>query len=227
MDVKRRKPKSDEFVPALGLRVLTPLFDPLVRILMRERRFKSRLVEQMAIQPGHRILDVGCGTGTLALLIKERHPQSEVVGLDPDPQILAIARRKTASARADVRFDVGYADRLPYPDAGFDRVISSLAFHHLTRETKRAALREAYRVLRPGGELHIADVGRASGVLMRLAVWPIVLLDGTDRVKDNVAGRLPAFMNEAGFTDVVEAEPFRTTFGPISLYRASKLVTNL
>jgi ubiquinone/menaquinone biosynthesis C-methylase UbiE len=182
----------------------------------------QHLVEHMAIQPGQGILDVGCGTGTLALLIKERHPQSEVVGLDPDPQILAIARRKAARSGAEVRFDVGYADRLPYPDASFDRVTSSLVFHHLTREIKRAALGEAHRVLRPGGELHIADIGRASGVLMRLAVRPIVLLDGTDRVKDNLAGRLPEFMTESGFTEVVDCEPFGTTFGPVSLYRARK-----
>lgn len=222
MEVERREASPDKFVPALGLRILTPLFDPLVRLLMRERLFKGRLVEQMAIQPGQRILDIGCGTGTLALLIMERHPQSEVVGLDPDPQILAIARRKAARSGADVRFDVGYADRLPYPDASFDRVTSSLVFHHLTREIKRAALADAYRVLRPGGELHIADVGHASGVLMHLAVRPIVLLDGTDRVKDNIAGRLPEFMKGAGFNEVVECEPFKTAFGPVSLYRATK-----
>ena len=222
MKVEPRQPNPDNFVPALGLRILTPLFDPLVRLLMRERLFKGRLVDQMAIQPGQRILDVGCGTGTLALLIKERYSQIEVVGIDPDPQILAIARRKAARSGAEVRFDVGYGDRLPYPDASFDRVTSSLVFHHLRRETKRAALGEAYRVLRPGGELHIADIGRASGVLMRLAVRPIVILDGTDRVKDNIAGRLPAFMTDSGFTEVVECEPFRTALGPVSLYRATK-----
>ena len=183
VEVERPEPNSDDFVPALGLRILTPLFDPPVRLFMRERLFKGRLVEQMAIQPGQRILDVGCGTGTLALLIKERHPQSEVVGLDPDPQILALTRREAVRSGFEVSFDVGYADRLPYPDAGFDRVTSSLVFHHLARQTKRAAFAEAYRVLRPGGELHIADIGRAGGVLMRLAVRPIVLLDGTDRVK--------------------------------------------
>jgi len=222
VNVGRTQRGSDDFVPALGLRILTPLFDPLVRLLMRERLFKGRLVEQMAIKPGQRILDVGCGTGTLALLIKERHPQSEVVGLDPDPQILAIARRKAVHSGAEVQFDAGYADRLPYPDAGFDRVISSLVFHHLIRQTKRGALAEAYRVLRPGGELHIADIGRAGGVPMRLAVRPIVLLDGTDRVKDNLAGRLPTFITDSGFINVAECQPLRTALGPVSLYRATK-----
>ena len=165
---------------------------------------------------------MGCGTGTLALLIKKRHPEGEVVGLDPDSQILTIASRKAARAGAEVRFDVGYADRLPYPDAGFDRATSSLVFHQLTRETKLAALREAYRVLSPGGELHIADIGRASSALMRIALTPVLLLDGADRVKGNVAGLLPAFMSEEGFTDVVAVEPFNTVFGPVCLYRASK-----
>lgn len=210
------------FVPALGFRVLDPLFDPLVSFLMREGAFKGRLVEQMTLQPGYRVLDLGCGTGTLALLIKDRHPETEVVGLDPDSQILTIARRKAARAGAQVRFDVGYADRLPYSDASFDRVTSSLVFHHLTRETKRAALREAYRVLRPGGQLHVADIGRARSALMRVALTPVLLLDGAERVKDNVAGLLPAFMMEAGFAEVVETEPLKTLFGPVWLYMAPK-----
>jgi SAM-dependent methyltransferase len=145
-----------------------------------------------------------------------------VIGLDPDSGILEIARRKACRAGTDVRFDLGYADRLPYPAASFDRVMSSLVFHHLSRETKLAALRETHRVLRPGGELHIADIGRPRGRVMDVALTPIRLVDGADRIKDNVDGRLPEFMLEAGFIEVAEAEPFRTPLGPVSIYRASR-----
>ena len=215
---KRPRP----FVPALGFRALNPLFDPLVGLLMRERAFKGRLVDQMELKPGHHVLDVGCGTGTLALLVLERQPKSSVVGLDPDATILDIARRKARGASGTISFDIGYADRLPYADGTFDRVASSLVFHHLARATKRAALGEAYRVLRPGGQLHIADIGQPRSALMRVAVAPVILLDGPERVKDNASGLLPGFIADAGFSDVAETQPFQTLFGPVSLYRAVK-----
>jgi ubiquinone/menaquinone biosynthesis C-methylase UbiE len=191
-------------------------------MLMREQIFKRRLIEQMAIRPGQRILDLGCGTGTMAILIKQQHPDSQVVGLDPDATILDIAKGKATRAKVEVRFDRGFADRLPYADSSFDRVTSSLVFHHLNRAAKREALRQAYRVLRPGGQLHIADVGEASSRVMRFALTPIILLDGADRVGDNVAGRIPVYMKEANFVHVDEAESFKTWFGPIALYRATK-----
>src|SRR5919201_3788598 len=103
------------FVPALGLRLLNPLYDPLLRLHTRERRWKGHLVDQMQIQRGERILDVGCGTGTLDLLIKEKHPDADVVGLDPDADILAIARRKAERAGVEIRFRRGLPIGWPIP----------------------------------------------------------------------------------------------------------------
>jgi SAM-dependent methyltransferase len=223
---RQRSPARKPFVPALGLRVLNPLFDPLVRLTMRERLFKDRLVAQMAIDPEHRILDVGSGTGTLALMIKRSEPGSEVVGLDPDPGILAIAGRKAERAGLKVRFEQGYGDQLPYPDALFDRVTSSLVFHHLTSDVKRRSLAEAFRVLRPGGEIHIADFGRPRNALMRAVSMSVRLLDGRRTTADNLAGRLPIFIAEAGFTEVVEAECFQTLFGQVCLSKAAKPLSN-
>lgn len=113
--MRRKAERKKEFVPALGLRVLDPLYDRVVGLVMRERLFKGQLIEQMRVRPGQRILDVGCGTGTLALLIKQRHPDSEVVGLDPDSRILDIARRKAQQAGLRITFDNGYADQSHTP----------------------------------------------------------------------------------------------------------------
>lgn len=212
----RRRP----FVPALGFRFLTRLYDPLIRLTMREQLWKERLIDQAGIQPGQRVLDLGCGTGTLDLLIKSKHPDVDVVGLEPDPEILAIARKKASKSGAGIRFDMGYADQLPYPDASFDRVVSSLVFHHLRHNAKVRAFGEVVRVLRPHGELHLADIGRPSNAIVGVAAMPLRLIDGVGATQDNLAGRLPAMMADAGFSEVTETG--RLFLGAVCLYRASK-----
>jgi len=211
-----------ELVPALGYRFLTALYDPVVALTVRERTFKSRLVAQAAIAPGHAVLDVGCGTGTLAVRIKRTVPGASVIGLDGDPTVLAIARRKAARAGVAVRFDEGYAYALPYPDAAFDRVLSSLFFHHLTRDAKQRTIAEVHRVLRPGGELHVADWGKASNALMRGLFYSVQLLDGFATTRDNVEGRLPALFARGGFEAVSEGEAIATIWGTLALYSARR-----
>jgi SAM-dependent methyltransferase len=132
------------YLPAAGHDWLLPFYDPLLKLL-GEKRVKGELIDQAGIRAGHRVLDIGCGTGTLAILVKRRHPEAEVVGLDPDPKALARARRKAEAAGTGIRFDEGFANKLPYPDASLDRVFSSLMFHHLEREAKLAMLRELRR----------------------------------------------------------------------------------
>lgn len=213
---------TQTYVPALGYRWLTGLYDPVVALTTREATFKSALIDQARLQDGQRMLDLACGSGTLALMALQRAPKASVTGVDGDPAMLAQARRKAAAAGVSVRFDEALADRLPYADASFDRVLSSLFFHHLDRDAKRAALGEARRVLAPGGELHVADWGQAANPLMRLAYLGIQLLDGFATTADNVAGRLPAFMRDAGFVDVQGTRRFSTLFGTMSLYRARR-----
>jgi ubiquinone/menaquinone biosynthesis C-methylase UbiE len=211
-----------EYIPALKYDWLTPLYDPLLRWTMRESTFKRHLIEQARIERGHRVLDLGCGTATLTLLIKMAHPEAEVVGLDGDPKVLKIARAKAATAGLDITLNHGMAFELPYPDCSFDRVLSSLLFHHLTRENKTCTLREIFRVLRSGGELHVADWGKAQNGFMRLAFLLVQILDGFKTTADNVNGLLPELFANAGFTGVQESARYRTVFGTLSLYRARK-----
>lgn len=216
------KREQDRYIPALGFDRLTPLYDPLMRWTLRESTFKPKLVEQAQIESGHRVLDLGCGTGTLALLIKKTHPDSDVVGLDGDPKALEIAKAKTARAKVQVGLDQGMCFNLPYPDHSFDRVLSTLLFHHLSRENKLRTLREVFRILRRGGQLHVADWGRAQNQLMRLAFLPVQMLDGFSTTADNVSGLLPELLRGAGFQGVNEFAHFMTMFGTLSLYRARK-----
>jgi ubiquinone/menaquinone biosynthesis C-methylase UbiE len=186
---------------------------------MHETTFKRHLVEQAGITKGHRVLDLGCGTATLILLIKKVHPDAEVVGLDGDAKVLEIARAKSADAGMDIALDYGMAFELPYPEHSFHRVLSSLLLHHLTRENKLCTLREAFRVLHPGGEMHIADFGKPHNVLMYSVS---LIVRWLEEAADNVKGLLPKMFADAGFEEIRESARFMTLFGTLSLYRARK-----
>jgi ubiquinone/menaquinone biosynthesis C-methylase UbiE len=211
--------RRDAYIPAFHFALLTPLFDPVMGLLMRESAFKARLVEQAHIQNGQRILDLGCGTATLTILLKQRVSEAEVIGLDGDSRVLDIARRKIDKARLAIRLDQGMAFALPYPDAAFDRVVSSLMFHHLTSENKRRTTKEVYRIMRPGGELHVADFGRPHRPLMALIA---AFTHRLEQVGDNMKGLLPGVVRDAGFQSVEETVHYSTPIGTLTLYRASK-----
>ena len=207
------------FIPALGVDWLTPFYDA-VAWLLGERAVKARLIAQAAIAPGHDVLDLGSGTGTLALMVKERCPQARVSGVDIDPRILAMARRKATAAGRDVRFGEGSATDPPFAAGSFDRVLTTLVLHHLTTPQKRAALAAARRLLRSGGELHVADWGRPQNALMWLAATSFRLFDGGETTAANLAGELPTLIAGAGFVDVRETEQRMTPFGTLTFLRA-------
>jgi cyclopropane fatty-acyl-phospholipid synthase-like methyltransferase len=214
--------ENERYIPALGYHWLTSLYDPVVRLTTRESAFKPALVAQANLRAGERVLDLACGTATLTILAKRAQPAAEIHGIDGDANILRIAADKAQAEGLDLKLRQGLADALPYADAHFDRAMSSLFFHHLTRSTKSAAFAQLYRVLKPGGELHIADWGRATDPLMRVAFLGIQILDGFTTTADNVRGLLPTLMAEAGFVDVCVTQNFSTVFGTMSLYRARK-----
>ena len=189
---------------------------------MRETTFKQALVRQARVAKTYRILDLGCGTATLTLLIKQTHPETQVTGLDGDSKALEIARDKVVRSGLAVTLKEGMAFNLPYPDNSFDRIFSSLLFHHLTREAKERTLKEVYRVLRPGGELHVADWGKASNVFMRSAFLLVQFLDGFETTGDNVKGLLPDFFKKAGLQAGQETARYTTMFGTLALYTAWK-----
>ena len=209
----------DRYIAALKYPWLTSLYDPLIGLTMRDTSFKRRLATQARIRGGQRVLDLGCGTVTLTLLIKRMHPNAEVVGLDGDPRVIRIAQAKMSKARLSVALNLGMAFDLPYPDGSFDHVFSSLVFHHLTRMDKERTFQEVSRVLRPGGGLHIADFGKPSNPLMYMVSQVVRRLEP---VSDNIQGILPALIQAAGFEEVTESARCMTPFGTLSFYQAKK-----
>lgn len=217
-----QQPQESKYVPALGFRWLTPYYDAVVGLTTRERSFKQALIKQARFEPGQRVLDLACGTGTLAIWIKQHQPQADVTGVDGDPAILSLATRKALKTDVSVMFDHALSDSLPYPDAHFDRVVSSLFFHHLSWESKERTAQEVFRVLKPGEEIHVADWGCASNSLMRGLFLSIQLLDGFKNTQDNVSGKLIALFVQAGFVEVTQRQTFNTIFGTMALYSAAK-----
>ena len=204
--------QEHDYLPAMGHDRLLPLYDTFTWLL-GVPRVHRRLVELAAIEPGHRVLEIGCGTGNLALRAQRMHPDAEVVGIDPDPLALERARRKADRAGLPVRWDRGKAGELPYPDESVDRVLSAFMFHHLDDAEKKSALAEVRRVLRPGGQLHLVDIaghhhGRVGRRMLR-----------NEHLRDNAGEGIPNRMREAGLTDVRTGERgrLRTTF-----YRATR-----
>lgn len=197
---------------------LTSLFDPVVATMSREQAFKRRVIEHAAIQAGDTVLDLGCGTGTLAIMAHADQPAATYTGLDADPSILDRARAKARAANAPVIFANGLADELPYDQVSFDVVLTTLFFHHLDDTTKRATATEILRVLKPGGRLVVADFGRPHDPLMRIAAGATVqLLDGRATTSLNVAGRLPGLLRDAGFEPVEIADRLRSPSGTIDV----------
>jgi SAM-dependent methyltransferase len=150
------------FLPGCGRRWLLPLYDPLQR-LAGVGGLHDDLIDRAELRPGHRVLDIGCGTGNLLIALGRRHPDVRLAGLDPDPAALRRARRKAARGRVAGSFEVGFAQQLPQPDSSVDRVFSTLMFHHLDADGQAELLAEIRRVLRPDGRLLFADLDGGHG----------------------------------------------------------------
>lgn len=213
------------FIPALGRDRLTPIYDLAIRLTLPERRFKSSLIDCARLAPGMRVLDVGCGTGTLLLIAAAAAPDAVLFGVDVDDRILDLARRKITTAGLQVVLERASASALPHADRSLDRVLSTLTFHHLTRDEKVCALAEAYRTLRPGGELHVGDFGAPDTAISRLTSFVTEKI-GREHVQENYRGLLPGMAHDAGFVSVEETGRLATIAGILRSFCATRPPSN-
>jgi ubiquinone/menaquinone biosynthesis C-methylase UbiE len=190
--------------------------------LGKERHFRERTMDWMAFAPTDRVLDVGCGTGSLTILVGRRLlPPGEAVGIDAAPRMIRIAREKAVREGLPATFRVMAAEELDFPAASFDVVVNSMFSHHVDTELKQRAFAEMFRVLRPGGTLVTADIDRPTTPMGWLAGWGGRWLLLQKELEDNLKGRLPALMEEAGFTDLERREHL---FGLVSFFTARRPV---
>jgi ubiquinone/menaquinone biosynthesis C-methylase UbiE len=205
------------FLPGMSRSWLLPLYDPLTRLL-GVRRVHRRLLDQAGVRPGQRVLEIGCGTGDLLLAAKQTQPAATVVGLDPDLSALARAGRKARRSGLAVQLDRGYADQLPYADDSVDVVLSSFMLHHVPVDQRELVIREVRRVLRPGGALHLVDMG---GAAAPADGWIARRAHRHELTRENFGGGIPDLLRRAGFTDVRETgSDVRRHVGRFTFYRA-------
>ena len=210
-----------EFTPAAGHSALTPVYDLALRVLTRERRWRNALLEQIGPTDGDSILDVGCGTGTLAIMLKRRAPGARVVGVDPDPTVLAIAAAKARRAGVQIEWRRGFAE-----DAAalgqFDHVVSALVFHQVPPGGKSAGLRAMFDAVLPRGAVHVADYCLQPDWLMRQLFRFIQAIDGRTNTQANAQGAVERILHGLAGEPVRAETVVRTPTGAISLFRLWK-----
>jgi ubiquinone/menaquinone biosynthesis C-methylase UbiE len=208
-----------KYLPAAGRDVLLPFYDLIAKLLGADRA-RQTLLDQAALQPDARALDIGCGTGTFAVALKRRYPTVDIVGVDPDERALARAKRKAERAGVEVRFQRGFADSLEYPAATFEVVFSSFMFHHLEGDDRERTLREVRRVLKSEGAFYLLDFEvphPESGHGF------FGLFHSSERLRDNSESHILALLARAGFANVTKTgtRPVLFGLGRAGYYRAS------
>ncbi|WP_028478981.1 class I SAM-dependent methyltransferase [Nocardia sp. CNY236] len=203
------------YLPAAGHNLLLPGYDLFTRLL-GIRRVHDRLIDQAGLADGQRVLEIGCGPGDLSIRAQRRHPGVQVTGSDPDPLALAKAKRKALGMNG-IRFEQGFVQSLPYPDGTFDRVLSSLMLHHVDNDAKAAAASEILRVLRPGGRLHLVDVG---GAMHTTDGWATRMVLRNPHLVENVGEAIPDLFRAAGFDCTEVAGQRHWLAGRLSYIRA-------
>ena len=219
----RTSTRPPGYIAPLRFRSLTPLYDIAFHLVMRESAWREPLIAAVAPMPGDRILDFGTGTGSTAVALVARSPEAYVVGVDPDHEALFIGLLKVTARRLAnvelVRTDSRY---LPLAAGSFDKVVSSLVFHHLQPDEKIRSARELLRVLRHGGSLHVADFDKPEGWRERAMFSAVRWLDGESNVRPHADGSWVAALAEGGFANVRRISSYPVAVGRIALVCAKK-----
>jgi ubiquinone/menaquinone biosynthesis C-methylase UbiE len=209
--------RHHDYLPASGKDALLPFYDLVTRVLGMGSTYDA-LVAQAELGDGLRVLEIGCGTGNVTVRAKRAAPRADMVGTDPDPLALARAQRK-ARGLTGIRFERAYAQELPFADGEFDRALSSMMLHHLDEDVKAGALAEVHRVLRPGGRLHIVDIGGHVTAHHGLAArW----MKDNPHAAGNLGDAIPRLLREAGFECEEVGTRRHRLIGQLTFYRATR-----
>jgi len=213
-----------QYTPPLGHAALTPLYDVAIRYLTREKTWRSALAKQIDLNVGDRLLDVGCGTGSLLIDLAKSCPDTELIGIDPDEQALAAARAKAREGGVSVQFIPGFLENAKLPAGWYpNKISSSLMFHQVPYAEKSMIVDQMRGLLAQDGEIHVADYALQKTRMMRSAYrMTVQSLDGVEDTQHNADGILERILVSEGFiTD--KTMSFSSLTGSISLFKAVKI----
>ncbi|MEK6826172.1 MAG: class I SAM-dependent methyltransferase [Nanoarchaeota archaeon] len=195
------------FIPAAGFNILTPLFDTLCSIIGLGKEYRKRIIKNLPIEKDKlKILDAGCGTGSLAIELKKLNSRLVLYGIDADSNILDIAKKKAKEKNLSIYYQQGVLEKLPFPNEYFDVVYSSLVLHHLGTREKQEALNEIYRVLRKDGLFLLVDFGKPKNKVMAIfSLFSVIFEMGYD----NYIGKIPKMLKEAKFKSIEKVDEYR------------------
>jgi len=211
-----------EFIPALGYDWLTAYYDLAIKLTMPEKRFRNRLMDEVNPNSNEKILEFGFGTGQNLVIGKLRNSNTKFYGLDIDPKVKRMVESRLKSKNLNIPLKLYDGGKFPFKSNNFDKVFSSLVFHHLDTKVKKHCLKEINRVLKPGGLLIIGDWGKPKSKFRRILFYIVQLLDGFKTTQANVEGKLPVFMTECGFQNVNEIDYINTKIGTYCYYKGMK-----
>ena len=211
---------TEKFIPALGYDFLTEYYDLAIKITMPEKKFRNKLIDIVNPKVDEKILEFGFGTAQNIIILKQRFPKCDVLGVDIDPKVKSIAEYKLNKAGIQVPLFLYDGKELPFEDNSFDKVYSSLVFHQLDNLTKLKCLLEINRILKPNGEIIIGDWGKAKTKWMRFSFYLVQLLDGFKTTNDNVNGLMTKYISDAKFKEVNEIDYINNSIGSYCYYKA-------
>lgn len=192
---------SIKYIPAFNYNFLTPYYDFFVELAGYGKIQRNKVINLLDLKTDDNLLDIGCGTGTLLTLAKEKYPDIDMTGIDIDPEILSIARKKSQEANLEIKYIEASSSKLPFTDKSFNVVVSSLVFHHLPTDIKIQTIKEIYRILKRDGRFLLADFGKKEGITLYVLDFITKLLNLPESItlQDNLRGNLPTYLNNAGF----------------------------
>ena len=220
--LKRMMFGSKSFTPALGFHFFTKFYDFVIRLTMPEKQIHAQLIKELNPIKGEKILEFGFGTGQNIVYASNKEPNANYHGLDIDPEIKIIAQKKFIMKNISADLHLYDGTTFPFKDNHFDKVFSSLVFHHLKTDQKKAYLSEIKRVLKPNGKLIIGDWGHPAHLGMRIGFLLVQLIDGFKTTSDNIKGMIPRFISDANFSSIKETYHINTYLGSYRYYKAIK-----
>lgn len=198
----------EKFIPAARFNALTERFDFICELIGFDKNYRRQVLDALNLPNKKlRVLDVGCGTGTLAVELKKKKSLIELYGVDPDEKILALARKKIMKNNVTINLKQAYAQKLPFADNHFDAAYSSLVWHHIPDTAKQECFDEVFRVLKKGNVFVLSDMGKPKHWWIPSHThYARFFEDG----KANYEGRIPGMMEKAGFK-IVKRKPYKNS----------------